>query len=163
MGIFDRLGDVLRSYLNDDEGLFGKTGPRRSADADFNEAWDELNAFLNEPKGEGRARYGDARQGGAASGRDTRRGYGNASYGDASHGDASRTPPETLRADFAELTVPFGASAEACKAAYKKLLKVHHPDRHTGHAENLKKATEKSARINAAWDRIERWRNGEPL
>lgn len=136
MGIFDRLGDVLRSYLHDDEGLFGKTDPRRSADADYNEAWDELNDFLNGHKGEGGASNGDA---------------------------APRTPPEILRADFAELDVPFGASAAACKAAYKKLLKAHHPDHHAGHAESLKKATEKSARLNAAWDRIERWRNGEPL
>jgi curved DNA-binding protein CbpA len=47
-----------------------------------------------------------------------------------------------------------------CKAAYKKLLKLHHPDRHAGHTGNMKKATEKSARINAAYDRIEKWRNG---
>ncbi|MDR2516254.1 MAG: J domain-containing protein [Spirochaetaceae bacterium] len=158
MGIFDRLGDVLRSYLHDDEGLFGKTDPRRSADADYNEAWDELNDFLNGHKGEGGASHGgsDASRT-SASGRDAR--PGGASNGDA----APRTPPEILRADFAELDVPFGASAAACKAAYKKLLKAHHPDHHAGHAESLKKATEKSARLNAAWDRIERWRNGEPL
>jgi len=35
---------------------------------------------------------------------------------------------------------------------------VHHPDRHAGHPGNMKKATEKSARINAAHQRIERWR-----
>jgi DnaJ-domain-containing protein 1 len=67
-------------------------------------------------------------------------------------------PPEQLRADFEYLGVPFGADVEACKAAYKKLLKIHHPDRHSGHEGNYKKATEKSAKINAAWDRIEKWR-----
>jgi curved DNA-binding protein CbpA len=66
--------------------------------------------------------------------------------------------PETLRSDFAELGLPFGASADECKQAYKRLLKQHHPDRHGGHPENMKKATEKAARINAAFDRIERWR-----
>jgi curved DNA-binding protein CbpA len=66
--------------------------------------------------------------------------------------------PESLRPDFAELGVPFGASAEDCKAVYKNLLKIHHPDRHAGHAENMRKATEKSARINAAYDRINKWR-----
>ncbi|MDR2094638.1 MAG: J domain-containing protein, partial [Treponema sp.] len=70
-------------------------------------------------------------------------------------------PPEELRPDFAELGLPFGASAGECKAAYKKLLNTHHPDRHAGHAGNMKKATEKSARINAAYDRIEKWRAGK--
>lgn len=66
--------------------------------------------------------------------------------------------PESLKQDFAELEVPLGASPEVCKAAYKKLLKIHHPDRHAGHPGNMKKATEKSARLNTAFDRIERWR-----
>jgi DnaJ-domain-containing protein 1 len=66
--------------------------------------------------------------------------------------------PEELRADFAELGVPFGAGEKACRDAYKKLLKLHHPDRHAGHAGNMKKATEKTARVNAAYDRIEKWR-----
>jgi hypothetical protein len=67
-------------------------------------------------------------------------------------------PPEELRSDFAELGLPFGAGEEECKAAYKRLLKLHHPDRHAGHERNMKKATEKTMRINAAYDRIEKWR-----
>ncbi|MDR0568327.1 MAG: J domain-containing protein [Spirochaetaceae bacterium] len=63
-----------------------------------------------------------------------------------------------MKRDFAELGLSPGASQEECKAAYKKLLKIHHPDRHAGHSENMRKATEKSARINTAFDRIEHWR-----
>jgi curved DNA-binding protein CbpA len=55
------------------------------------------------------------------------------------------------------LGVPFGANFETCKAAYKKLLKTHHPDRHAGHEGNFKKATARSVKINAAWDRVNRW------
>ncbi|GHU21766.1 hypothetical protein FACS1894172_21070 [Spirochaetia bacterium] len=66
--------------------------------------------------------------------------------------------PVSLLKDFAELEVPAGASAEVCKTSYKRLLKLHHPDRHAGHPEEIKKATEKSARVNAAYDRIEQWR-----
>ena len=69
-----------------------------------------------------------------------------------------KLPPEELRADFDLLGVPFGADDETCKTAYKKLLKIHHPDRHAGHEGNYKKATAKSAAINAAVDRIEKWR-----
>jgi hypothetical protein len=76
--------------------------------------------------------------------------------GGETDGAFRRTVPEELRRDFAELGVPFGASAASCKAAYKDLLKKYHPDRHSG-PENVEQATERSARINAAWDRIERW------
>jgi curved DNA-binding protein CbpA len=68
--------------------------------------------------------------------------------------------PERLRGDFAELALPFGAGADECKAAYKRLLKKHHPDRHAGAEGDLQRATEKSARINAAYERIESWREG---
>jgi hypothetical protein len=78
--------------------------------------------------------------------------------GGSGFGSNTGLPPEDLRPDFAELGLPFGASAEECKTAYKKLLKIHHPDRHAGHAGNSQKATAKSARINASWDRIEKWR-----
>jgi DnaJ-domain-containing protein 1 len=144
MGIWSRLGTVIKSYL-DDQGakLFGadeKSGSfSRSADPDLDAAFDELNDYLNRngPKGSdtrGREERNNSARGGA------------------------KPPPEELRPDFAELGVPFGAAADECKAAYKRLLKIHHPDRHAGHEGNFKKATEKSARINAAWDRIEKWR-----
>jgi hypothetical protein len=154
MGIFDRLGDVIRSYLNDGAGRgyrTGGSGERRYRDPDLEAAFDELNEFL-----------GTARKGGA-SGRDGQGSAGSdrgGAFVKESAGKAGGLPPESLRPDFAELSLPFGASGEDCKQAYKKLLKIHHPDRHAGHEGNMKKATEKSARINAAYDRIQRWREG---
>ncbi|GHV75752.1 hypothetical protein AGMMS49942_05730 [Spirochaetia bacterium] len=127
MGVFDRLGDVIRSYLND-TGPGPAAGPSpgwRHTDPDLDAAYEELDDFLaGKPRAKPRP-------------------------------DA---PPESLRRDFDELGLPFGAPADECKAAYKKLLKVHHPDRHTSNEGNMKKATDKSARINAAYDRIEKWR-----
>jgi DnaJ-domain-containing protein 1 len=70
--------------------------------------------------------------------------------------------PEAFRADFAELGVPFGADRKTCRDAYKGLLKLHHPDRHAGHEGNMKKATEKTARVNAAYERIEKQRQDSP-
>jgi DnaJ-domain-containing protein 1 len=137
MGVFDRLGDVIRSYIND-------LGPGPSGDPDLDAAFEELDDFLagDKPRFE---EEGYASQEGGA---DARR------SGSAGPG----TPPESLRRDFDELELPFGASAEECKKAYKQLLKLHHPDRHAGHEGNIRKATAKSARINAAYDRIEKWR-----
>jgi DnaJ-domain-containing protein 1 len=157
VGIFDRLGDVIKSYLNqEDERIFGSPRYRRG-DPDLEDAEAELESFL---RGEGRGNSGgdwsDSRTGGGKGG-----GYGDRAGGRRqTDGEGRRggAVPKELRPDFAELGLPFGAGAEDCKAAYKRLLKLHHPDRHAGHEGNMKKATAKSARINAAYDRIETWR-----
>jgi hypothetical protein len=188
MGIFDRIGDVIKSYLNsEDERIFGNysertkssfgtrnSGGRTHNDSDVEAAFDELNEFLNQGKtgasvGDDWGAAGPGRNAGnrgKSEGRDGNTGTWGAagpgrnagSQGRAGNSRPAQPVPESLGPDFAELGLSFGASADDCKAAYKKLLKLHHPDRHAGHAGNMKKATEKSARINAAFDRIERWR-----
>jgi hypothetical protein len=185
MGIFDRLEYLIRSYLNDsgDEGarIFGRnaSGSRTAfrdaqgsrsgafADPDVKAAFEELDEFLNGTPGKNRgARSGGNEAGSgwsdgseAGNGADGGGGRGRAWGGTGGASRPGRAVPEELRPDFAELGVPFGASAASCKAAYKNLLKKHHPDRHSGRPENVQKATEKTARINAAWDRIEKWWN----
>jgi hypothetical protein len=172
MGIFDRLGNVIKSYLNDDDdAIFGRQTDtaNRSGDPDLDAAFEELNEFLGGGgKGFSHTEYSrteyEKTRGGE---RYSRTEYSRTDYSSPGRGAGSRkkggaakeenSVPMELRQDFAELGLGAGASLEDCKAAYKKLLKIHHPDRHTGHAGNLRKATEKSARINAAWDRIEKW------
>ena len=148
MGIFDRLGAVIKSYLNDEGARIFGQGSRQgsSGDPDLDAAYEELNDYLG---GAGKKE----RAAGKGSTTD-REGARNRGFGG---GKTAALPPEELRPDFAELGLPFGASTEDCKAAYKKLLNIHHPDRHAGHPGNFQKATAKSARINAAWDRIEKW------
>ncbi|GHU14862.1 hypothetical protein FACS1894161_5550 [Spirochaetia bacterium] len=147
MGIADRLAEVLKSYLNNGNGAAtprpGKSGP--SADPDLRAAWEELDEFLGTGTKRGEA-FAKKTSHTEAEWRTEARG-----------GGAQKRPPEALRPDYAELGLPFGAPLEECKSAYKALLKIHHPDRHAGHEGNLRKATEKSARINAAFDRIEHW------
>ncbi|MDR1576105.1 MAG: J domain-containing protein [Treponema sp.] len=143
MGIWDRLETVIKSYLHDEDiRLFGnRSGHSDWEDPDLDTAFEELNEFLDWGGTGGRAR--DANRAGSG-------------------GRTFAPVPEALRADFAELGVAFGASADECKTAYKQLLKQHHPDHHSGHAGNFKKATDKTARINAAYDRIEQWRRKAP-
>jgi DnaJ-domain-containing protein 1 len=144
MGIWSRLGSVINSYINDlgeqnsSRPFHSSSGRFRSNDPDFEAAYEELDDYLNQKE----ARYNSNREH-----------EENARYAGA------KLPPEELRPDFEYLGVPFGADAGECKAAYKKLLKIHHPDRHAGHEGNFKKATERSAKINAAWDKINKWRN----
>jgi hypothetical protein len=162
VGIFERLGDVIKSYLNDgDSGgvKHGRSEEGRYRDPDLEAAFDELNEFLEGGRpgagASGRGQGGDA-QGDRGDSNWDRAFAGKSGGGGKNEG----VPPESLRGDFAELGLSFGASEEECKQVYKKLLKIHHPDRHAGHEGNMKKATEKSARINAAYDRIQRWRDG---
>ncbi|MDR3337419.1 MAG: hypothetical protein LBT16_09465, partial [Treponema sp.] len=108
MGIFDRLGDVIKSYLNnDDSALFGKQAGH-SGDDDLKDAFEELDEFLSGNQGKsgtGEAGRNAGAQGGsgtAAGGAgDQGRGKGPFSGGDAQK--RGRIPPETLRRDFAEL------------------------------------------------------------
>jgi len=159
MGIFDRLGSVINSYFND----FGEETNRRfktpsSGDPDYDSAYEELDDFLNNREPRSEHRWSDNEEpnnsrAGSSS--------GGSNFSSRRSSSDQNQPPEELRADFEKLEVPFGADDETCKNAYKKLMKIHHPDRHTGHEANFKKATERCARINAAWDRIEKWRKGK--
>ena len=52
-------------------------------------------------------------------------------------------------------------SNDELRAAWKKLMREHHPDSLASHgvsAELIARASDKVARINAAWDRIKRER-----
>ena len=139
MGIFNRLGSVINSYLNDfGEETAGRLKSNKSIDPDYNAAYEELNDFLNGKK-ESTYSWKEEKK------EETR------------SSSKEKFPPEELRSDFQYLGLPLDADFETCKAVYKKLLKTHHPDRHAGHEGNYKKATEVTAKINAAYDRIERY------
>ena len=138
MGIWDRLGSVIKSYLNDsNEAGFTRSSPKRQGDPDLNAAYEELDDFLKGNDGKSKSKVWDDEKEKTA--------------------EKKRPVPEEIRRDFAELGLTPEASAEECKEAYKKLLKIHHPDRHANHEGNLKKATEKTARVNASYDRLEVW------
>jgi len=141
MGIWDRLETVIKSYFtSDDEKIFGGSRNWRSTsggDPDLNAAYEELNDFLGD--GGGREKQEN---------RDEKR---------ENEGKKKRPVPEELKSDFAELGLSPDATAEECKEAYKKLLKIHHPDRHANHDENMKKATAKTARVNASYERLMQW------
>ena len=148
MGIWERLGNVVKSYINDeDERVFHGSASKRHADPDLNAAYEELDDFL---------------RGGNDAGEKPKDGRSERGASGETAGKRERPVPSELRQDFAELGLSPDASAGECKAAYKKLLKVHHPDRHAGNPENMKKATEKTARINEAYKRLERWFSSAP-
>jgi DnaJ-class molecular chaperone len=66
-------------------------------------------------------------------------------------------PPEEVVSAYRTLGLPLGATLPQIKAAYKKLLMQYHPDRNSDTPEKLRRATEISASINAAYQRLETW------
>ena len=146
----DRIETVIKSYANDlgsnvlkgssPRGRFDKNHPDtewNTRDSDLKAAYEELDDFLGKKTGSDR-RFDppDPKNEAKPKGRPI--------------------PQEAVR-DLAELGLTPNASLEQCKAAYKELLKIHHPDRHSRHEGNMRKATEKSARVNAAYQRLEKW------
>ena len=144
MSIWDRLGKLIKSYTND-KANGGPSGPDL-ADQDLRAAYEELDDLLkNSSSGEA-----SGRASGSASGRAS------------AQGEVEKAVPGELLKDFAELGLEPDASAEECKEAYKNLLKKHHPDHHTKHEGNLNKATNRTARINGAYERLMEWFSENP-
>jgi DnaJ-domain-containing protein 1 len=143
MGIWDRLGNVIKSYISDDSGKVFKNSSK--GDPDLDAAYEELDDFLRGNDTKAKSREWDGEKESAKK-----------------NSERKRPVPEEIRQDFAELGLTPEATVGECKDAYKKLLKIHHPDRHVKHQENMKKATDKAARVNAAYERLVIWFRTRP-
>ena len=141
MGLLSRLGRVVRSYI-DDVPITKRPLGTRAGDPDLDSAYEELESFLNGEETPPRA--------------DPRTGSRTGSHTGSRTAGAKMTPPQVIQ-DLAELGLEPGATAEECKEAYKEAIKKHHPDRHQRHEGNLKKATAKTTRLNAAYGRLMEW------
>jgi len=154
--LFDRFGDLLRSWIASDGPESGPlrdsgrgTPHVRSADPFLDEAMEELDAYLDDDR-EAQERIRRERE---ARTRAEDQAWSNR----ARPTEARQGPPQKLVSAYRVLGLSYGATFDQAKAAYKRLLKEHHPDRHGSTPEALKAATETSARINDAFRIIETW------
>jgi hypothetical protein len=143
--IFDRFERLFKSWVadaaSDAEELFGGTRSRRpSGDSDLDAAMDELDDFLDMGRTETEARERERAK----------------REREESARRASTTPPALVRA-YRSLGLAYGVPFPEVKAAYKRLLMQNHPDRNSATPEQLKRSTEISAQLNAAYQRIETW------
>ena len=65
--------------------------------------------------------------------------------------------PQELVEDFRVLGLLSGESPEECKAAWKRLLKAHHPDKHAQDPAEQARSTQISIRITDSYRRIMNW------
>lgn len=151
MDFIDRIAEFLRDLLGGDSsgetaastGHSSRSG-RRFVDPDVETAWEELDEYLGKASSRERA---------SSQGRAEGRGQGRAE-GSRRGGASSHRPLESLRQDYANLEVPFGADIETVRRSYKKLMLRYHPDKHGGSSEKLRVATEITKRINESFERI---------
>jgi hypothetical protein len=170
--IFDRLGSLFKSMFQDsNDDSFGgtlhssrSTGASRSTgDPDLDAAYDELNDFLNKDMSDSERRDRDAQR--KAQNERSReyaqqrpgQGYSGAGPRQQTNPRPSAWPPQGLVNDYRVFELPVGTKLPEVKSSYKKILKEFHPDRHAGNPEMLKKATEYSAKVNDAYQRIEHY------
>lgn len=146
--LFDRLGDLLKSWMQNEAANSPFSAPHRpSGDPFMDEAMEELNAFLDDDR-ETQARLERERQ------------YRLRREEEARTRTGARTsggPPAKLIAAYKILGLSPGVPFDQVRKTYKQLLKQHHPDKHGSAPDAQKKATETSARINDAYRIIETW------
>ena len=138
--IFDSIESFFRSLFHENDAYtIDSSGRKRYYDPDMQDAWDELEDYLNEGKDTPRKK----------SSNHTKR--TNQSDPRQQRLKALR---EALREDYANLKVRFAATFEEVKKAHKKLLRQYHPDRYANNPEQFKMATEITQKINQSFQKI---------
>ncbi len=133
-GFIDRLAELLKTLFGSDEA---RPRAQRPIDPDVQAAWEELDEYM---------RTGANRSTG------TRREF---------RAKASHPPDESLRKDYANLEVPFGATIDEVRASYKRLMIKYHPDKHAGDPERQKIALEIAKKVNQSFERIRNQQEGQ--
>ncbi len=135
-GFIDRLAEFLRDILGSDgstsEGRDTRAN-QRYVDPDLQEAWDELDDYMKGGSEADTARERAGRSGGQR---------------------PRHAPDDSLRQDYANLEVPFGADMETVRRSYKALMLRYHPDRNSGNPEKQRVALEITKKINESFERI---------
>lgn len=160
--MFYRIQDILRSYFH------FRSQPWYQ-DADFEEAWENLERFLRQPeenrfeepraeplRGFGRKEFYRT-QGYGFHGYQAGRSY----RGERVRGERSIDPEETIRQDYENLQVPYGSDLDTVKKKYKSLLRKHHPDQFAQDPQLYQRATEITKKLNESFQRIKEYHEGK--
>ncbi|MGC9312004.1 MAG: J domain-containing protein [Sediminispirochaetaceae bacterium] len=141
--LIERFERILRSFLN--SGAADDSWEYASEDRDFQDAYAELDEFLQ--SGRNKDSGGWAHSGGGTHS-DGRTG---------TYDERFRTPPETLRQDYSRLKVPFGTSFDEVRSSYRALMRRHHPDLHSADPSRHAEATRIAQELNLSYQRIKAW------
>jgi deoxyribodipyrimidine photolyase len=137
---FDSIESFFRSLFHESDAYTtDSSGRKRYFDPDMQDAWDELEEYLNEGKNKPKNSTSYSKKSSTQS--DYRQ-------------QRLKALQQTLKEDYANLKVRFAAPFEEVKKAHKKLLRQYHPDRYANNPERFKMATEITQKINQSFQKI---------
>jgi DnaJ-domain-containing protein 1 len=133
--IFDRLGNLLKSFVGDGSNPFDDGENASFSDPDLQDAWEELDEFMR-------------------TGEETPR---RAASGSTSRAAPKPAIPRELERDYRNLGATPGTPLPEVAKSYKQLLRKHHPDRHAADPAAFAAATEKTKGLTASFRRIRKF------
>ncbi|MCX7028447.1 MAG: J domain-containing protein [Spirochaetes bacterium] len=156
--ILERLERLVRAWTNTagdgSAGVSGATRYSSSGDPDLDAAMTELDDYLDTSKTETERR--EAQEARSRAEAERRAGEARARQsGPSGGGSYDRGTSAVIEDAYRYLGLTPYAPFPDVKNAYRKLLLKYHPDRNSGSPETLKRSTETSTRINAAYQIIE--------
>lgn len=167
--MFDRLGEYLKDYINDDEqGIFSSPEEEK-----HNE---NTNNFYQENKSQSEEnvdtktsnkefKFDTSKQQSEYNKTENKQKhtYKKTEHSKSKPKNTNQTSgkryyvPFELYDDFKTLCLMPGTNLDECKVAYKSLLKKFHPDKFANEPEKQKEATEITSSITSAFTRIKTW------
>ncbi|MBQ7905345.1 MAG: J domain-containing protein [Spirochaetaceae bacterium] len=167
--MFDRLGEYLKDYINDDEqGIFSSPEEEK-----HNE---NTNNFYQENKSQSEEnvdtktsnkefKFDTSKQQSEYNKTENKQKhtYKKTEHSKSKPKNTNQTSgkryyvPFELYEDFKTLCLMPGTNLDECKVAYKSLLKKFHPDKFANEPEKQKEATEITSSITSAFTRIKTW------
>ena len=167
--MFDRLGEYLKDYINDDEqGIFSSPEEEK-----YNE---NTNNFYQENKSQSEEnvdtktsnkefKFDTSKQQSEYNKTENKQKhtYKKTEHSKSKPKNTNQTSgkryyvPFELYEDFKTLCLMPGTNLDECKVAYKSLLKKFHPDKFANEPEKQKEATEITSSITSAFTRIKTW------
>ena len=167
--MFDRLGEYLKDYINDDEqGIFSSPEEEK-----HNE---NTNNFYQENKSQSEEnvdtktsnkefKFDTSKQQSEYNKTENKQKhtYKKTEHSKSKPKNTNQTSgkryyvPFELYDDFKTLCLIPGTNLDECKVAYKSLLKQFHPDKFANEPEKQKEATEITSSITSAFTRIKTW------
>ena len=156
--IFDRFERLFKSWVAGTARKFGRKPESQVGRSRFRSRDGRARRFLNTDRTatEERERQ-KARREAEDRARRERESRAHGSSGSAPGRVDPAGPNPKLVAAYRTLGLEYGVPFDRVKSTYKKLLMKNHPDRNSATPEQMKRSTEISAQLNAAYQRIETW------
>lgn len=167
--MFDRLGEYLKDYINDDEqGIF--SSPEEEKHNENTKNFYQDNKSQSEENVDTKTsnkefKFDTSKQQSEYNKTENKQKhtYKKTEHSKSKPKNTNQTSgkryyvPFELYEDFKTLCLMPGTNLDECKVAYKSLLKKFHPDKFANEPEKQKEATEITSSITSAFTRIKTW------